>query len=107
MNQGWYKHSKDGFRKLRMHTKFQEKIFFGETFLILVPFCNQNGTITLILIISAVKVVIPFWLQKGTKIKKFSSKIFFLESMHSQLSKSVLRMFIPPLVHILPSVEVW
>ena len=83
------------------------KNIFGEIFSILVPFCNQNGMITLITKIFVIKVIIPFWLQKGTKIEKISPKIFFLESMHSQLSKTVLRMFVPPLVHILRLNEVW
>ena len=51
---------------------------FDEKFSILVPFCNQNGMITFTTEIVRMKVIIPFWLQKGIKIENFSSKIFFL-----------------------------
>ena len=54
------------------------KNIFDEKFLVLVPFCNQNGMITFTTEIVRMKVIIPFWLQKGTKTEKFSSKIFFL-----------------------------
>ena len=89
-------------------TTFGEQSAFEAICLLnVVRFCNQNDVITLIITTSVIKVIIPFWLQKGTKIEKTSSKIFFLESVHSQLSKTVLRMFIRPLAHILRLNEVW
>jgi len=68
MSQRWYKHSKDGFGKLRIHA-FQI-LLFDKKFSILKPFCNQNGMITLITKIFVIKVIIPFWLQTGIKIEK-------------------------------------
>ena len=55
---------------------FRKKIF-DENFLILMPFWNQNGMITFTTEIVRIKVIVPFWLQKGTKMRKISSNFFF------------------------------